>query len=58
MSSLNHSVVVHLDEAQDFLTDGLQIAEDMRNLTAVRPDILLLLFFITKLNMQPLVQRL
>lgn len=30
----------HLEEAQDFLTDALHIAEDMRNLTAVRLDIL------------------
>lgn len=42
MSSLNQSVEAHLEEAQDFLTDALDINEDMRNLTAVRPDILLL----------------
>lgn len=42
MSSLNQSVEANLEEAQDFLTDALDIAEDMRNLTAVRPDILLI----------------
>lgn len=42
VSRMNQSVEAHLEEAQDFLTDALDIAEDMRNLTAVRTDILLL----------------
>lgn len=42
VSSLNQSVVEHLDEAQDSLADALFIAEGMGNLTVVRPDISLL----------------
>lgn len=41
VSSLNQSMEADLDEAQDFLNDALHIAEDMGNLTAVRPDSLL-----------------
>lgn len=42
VSDLNQSVENNLEEAQEFLTDALHIAEDMRNLTVVRPDVLLL----------------
>lgn len=53
VSSLNQSVEANLEEAQDFLTDALNIAEDMRNLTAVRPDILLLYSVIKPLCSDP-----
>lgn len=56
LSSQNQSVEAHLEEAQDFLTDALHIAEDMRNLTAVSLDILLLRS-ITRTFMQQLLQR-
>lgn len=46
-SSLNQSVGAHLDEAQDSLADALFIAEGMGNLTAVRPDILLNISYLT-----------